>query len=271
MLGILMPTFVYNRQTLAYDKVGDGPAIIFQHGLSADRQQALAALSAIEGYTVIAMDMPGHGDSPGTKGAYGFDKFVDCVIALMGYLSIERATLGGISMGSGIALGVALREPSRVQSLLLVRPAWLSTGDPANLAIISSMGHWIEQGGLEFAQEKLQGDPIYREALKANPACALSLGGAFVRPQAEESASVLYEMVSDCPIASLDDLARVKHSTVVIGNEGDPLHPHSMAETLAGAIPHARLETISSRYLAAEKHQQDLTRVLQGFMDEQQL
>ena len=53
---------------------------------------------------------------------YSFDTFADHVVALMDHLGIERCHLGGLSMGSAIALNIALRYPDRFKKLILLRP-----------------------------------------------------------------------------------------------------------------------------------------------------
>ena len=261
-----MPSFRHNSIECFYDTVGEGPPILFQHGLGADRAQGLAAIADVVGHRVITMDMPGHGETMGVSGKYGFEAFTDAAIGLMDHLELDEAVAGGISMGSGIALAMALRVPERVRALLLVRPAWLDENSPSNLEIIREMGVWMEESGLESARERLLEHPLYVEALGTNPSCAASLAGALTTPHAMESAEVLRVMVDDRPIRSMADLARLSQSTLVIGNDGDPLHPAEMARAIATAIPNARHAHVPSRYLETVAHQKALTEEIQAFL-----
>ena len=80
------------------------------------------------GHRVIAIDLPGFGDSskPFTG---GFDAiwYSEVVIELMDELGIEKASFAGNSMGGRIALELGFRHPERVEKLVLLAPAlaWL--------------------------------------------------------------------------------------------------------------------------------------------------
>ena len=262
-----MPEFKHHNRSVFYDTLGAGPAVVFQHGLGADRRQALGALSELRGCRVIGMDAPGHGQTIGGSGPYGFGDFADCVLGLMDHLGIESAVLGGISMGSGIGLATALRAPKRVRGLLLVRPAWLATTSPPNLEIVARIGHWIEDAGVDQARKQLEADPFYAELFNTNPNCAASIAGVFTRPQALESARVLHQMVDDRPFSSMGDLGEVHCPTLVVTNRSDPLHPMGLGDELARAIGGAQHEVVPPRYTAAADHQSALTQAIQKFLD----
>lgn len=109
---------------LSYDTLGPdtAPTLVFLHGLGASRTQSTSSLPNLQNTRLIAPDMPGHGDSMGfDPTTYSFDTFADHVIALMDHLGIAKTHLGGISMGSGISLNIALRYPDRVNKLILLR------------------------------------------------------------------------------------------------------------------------------------------------------
>ena len=57
--------------------------------------------------------------------AASFEVFADDVIALADHLGLVRFIIGGISLGAGTALNLAVRYPDRVAALVLCRPAWL--------------------------------------------------------------------------------------------------------------------------------------------------
>ncbi|MAE47402.1 MAG: alpha/beta hydrolase [Planctomycetes bacterium] len=263
-----MPEFKHVDRAIYYDAVGAGPVVVFQHGLGGDRRQALAALGGLTGYRVVAMDAPGHGETCGELGTASFQSFADCVLGLLDHLGIESAAVGGISMGSGIALALALRTPDRVRSLMLVRPAWLAGRRPRNLDLVARLGHWIEDDGLDAARVKLEVDSFYLEMLRTDPACAASLAAVLERPQALDAAEVLYRMVDDRPFGAMDEMAEIRCPTLVIANEGDPVHPLPLGVKLSQAIDEAQLEVIPPRYAQASAHQAALTQALQGFLDQ---
>jgi pimeloyl-ACP methyl ester carboxylesterase len=69
---------------------------------------------------VFAPDWPGYGHSDKPDLSYAMGFYIDFLGHLMDALGLERASLVGISMGGGAALGFALRSPERVEKLVLV-------------------------------------------------------------------------------------------------------------------------------------------------------
>lgn len=230
---------------------GDGLPVLLLHGLGADSSQILTALPAPVDYRCIAPDLPGHGNT--APGRAGFQRFADRVRALMDQLGIARTVLGGISMGAAIALRVALDAPDRVAGLILIRPSWLDRPALPHLGIIERVGSWQLQAPQD-AEAMLEADAEYIAIKRVNPAAAQSVRGLLARPQAREAAAVLGAMVSDRPFDRLDQLGALRAKALVVGNDGDPLHPVRIAEEIAGALPDARLRMIPSRYLAPAEH-----------------
>ncbi|MDA1043871.1 MAG: alpha/beta fold hydrolase [Verrucomicrobia bacterium] len=270
-----MATFEHEGTNIAFDLQGEGVDFVFMHGLGADLRQTLSALSDLRGIRLICLDMPGHGETSaretGDEFPYSFAAFADVALALLDVLSIDSAIFGGISMGAGISLHVALRAPQRVKGLVLVRPAWLSEARPPNLRIIEELGLWIEHEGLASAETKLGQHALYQRELKANPACAASIIGALTRPQALESCKVFSALVQDAPFRNMQDLQSIKQPALVVGNEGDPLHPAVLAQTLAQQLPQARYLHVAPRYLQTEQHHRALNQGVQQFLDNHKL
>lgn len=262
-----MPELTFKGLTLFYGEQGEGVPFIFQHGLGADHRQSLSALSELKGYRLMALDCPGHGASIWLDSApMGFDAFADVVVGLLDHLGIQSAVLGGISMGSGISVNIALRHPKRVKALVLARPAWTDAKMPPNLRIVAQLGEWIEEHGVERAEELLATEPVYADAVADNPGCAASIAGVLTRPQAVEGAAILYRMVDSQPFERMCDLASVRQPALVISSDYDPLHPVDMARTWVAALPNVTHEHIAPRYLEAKRHHAELNQVVQTFL-----
>ena len=54
-------------------------------------------------------------------------------------LRLEQAVVGGISLGSAVAVNTALRYPERVLGLVLSRPAWIDRPLPENVRLYSTI------------------------------------------------------------------------------------------------------------------------------------
>jgi 3-oxoadipate enol-lactonase len=101
---------------LAYDDIGDGPAVVFLHDGTLNRGVWDQQVHAFHGYRVLNVDARGHGESstPMTEYLRGED-----VTVLLDHLGLESAYLVGQAMGGTSALDTALDHPSRVAGLVL--------------------------------------------------------------------------------------------------------------------------------------------------------
>lgn len=95
------------------------PPLILIHGAGGSYISWPAQIRRLEGERIFALDLPGHGQSEGV-GRHSVDEYAEDVIAFMKALKIRAAVLVGISMGSAIALAVALKYPKKVLGLGLL-------------------------------------------------------------------------------------------------------------------------------------------------------
>ena len=105
-------------------QAGEGDPLICIHGLGATKASFLPTVSALaEHHRVIAIDLPGFGDSVKPLGAaYDAAFFARSVFALMDAMGLERAHLAGNSMGGRVALEMAMTDPDRVGRVVLLSP-----------------------------------------------------------------------------------------------------------------------------------------------------
>lgn len=120
-------SFLHRGQRLEFSEFGSGDRwVILIHGALMPRrmQEPLARHLVEHGAHVVTLDLLGHGtsDKPGDMLFYGMLAFADQVEALMDHLGIERAVVGGTSLGANVALEFADAYPERVQGLLLEMP-----------------------------------------------------------------------------------------------------------------------------------------------------
>ena len=251
-------------QTMHHLISGRGQPFIFQHGLSSNLQQPQQILAGLEDIQLISMDCPGHGQAPLPAGKQpSFAYYTDEVIRLMDHLEIEETIIGGISMGSGISLQLALRAPERIKALVLVRPAWLDQPNPETLRILSKAAGFI---GKKDGQEAFRQEPDFQKIARPLPKAGDSILGVFAETQRPEIPTVLKSMVEDRPLKELKELEQIQQAVLIIANGDDPLHPFEMAESIHHHLPNSRLERVTSRYINNEQHTQEVNQLVSKFI-----
>jgi len=113
---------------LSLVEAGTGPTVLAIHGLGATKSSFLSTVAALaDDFRVIAVDLPGFGDSDKPIGAaYDARFFAEAVTDLLDALELDRVHLLGNSLGGRIALEVGLSCPGRVSRIGLLAPslAW---------------------------------------------------------------------------------------------------------------------------------------------------
>jgi pimeloyl-ACP methyl ester carboxylesterase len=127
------------------------PCVVFIHGALNDHSvwTLLARSLAHHGYSVLAVDLPGHGRSGGLPLA-DVEALAGWIWALLDAAGVRRAALVGHSMGSLIALEAAGQQPARASNLVMVATAYpmkvsdalLTTAREAPLAAIDMVNNF---------------------------------------------------------------------------------------------------------------------------------
>lgn len=108
--------------------LGEGPPILFIHGLSGSWPNWLEQLPVFAAdHRVIAMDLPGFGHSPMPDEPITISAYARIVDGLLEALGVSAVTLVGNSMGGFVSAELAIAFPERVERLVLVSGAGIST------------------------------------------------------------------------------------------------------------------------------------------------
>ena len=110
------------------DTGGERPALLFLHGWSSSWQIFLLNLAAFMGtHRCIAIDLPGFGYSEMPAEGISIHGYARTVDAVCGALDVEHVSVVGNSMGGFIGAELALSFSTRVDRLVLVSAAGLTT------------------------------------------------------------------------------------------------------------------------------------------------
>jgi pimeloyl-ACP methyl ester carboxylesterase len=110
-----------NGHEFAYLDSGEGPALLFIHGLTGSQRNWAHLVEKLDtDHRVVAPDLFGHGASAKVMGDYSLGAHAATLRDLLDLLGIDRVTLVGHSFGGGIAMQFCYLFPDRVERLVLV-------------------------------------------------------------------------------------------------------------------------------------------------------
>ncbi len=116
-----MKTFNFKNEPFSYIKKGKGSLVILIHGFLEDHRIWKSLVNRLsDKYMVVALDLPGHGQSPCLGYAHSMELMADLVNELMHHLNKRKCHLVGHSMGGYVALAFAERFADKMHSLSLV-------------------------------------------------------------------------------------------------------------------------------------------------------
>ncbi|QFP94845.1 hydrolase [Mycobacterium phage Marshawn] len=104
---------------------GSGTPLVFFHGFTANRRlyAPILALLAARGFSVVALDMAGHGDTDGLLRGHTFADMRDLAVRALDELGIGSAVMVGHSLGGRMVAEVAAAHPERVRHAVLINAA----------------------------------------------------------------------------------------------------------------------------------------------------
>lgn len=147
---------------------GNGPPLVLLHGFTGSSGSWWrVGHDLARHHRVIAIDLIGHGatSAPRDPSRYGFEHALDDLAEVISQLSLARAAWLGYSMGGRLALGLALRHPNRVSSLILesATPGIQEEGERLQRsAADENLARRIEEVGVEAFVCEWEGLPMWQ-------------------------------------------------------------------------------------------------------------
>jgi pimeloyl-ACP methyl ester carboxylesterase len=219
-----------------FTTLGHGPAVLLLHDADgghlsfAPQVETLASL----GYRAIAWDMPGYGYSVPVE-PYGFKGLAQSCLALAEALRCERVTLVGHGMGAMVALEAALRDPRRVERLVLC-----AGGPPLDEAARQA---WVQPRLAALAEGRSMEEIADRIVPQQIGSGALPEGVKLAHhAMAQVHRAVYRRALEALPVFDRDaaTLAHMHAPTLLISGAQDRCTPPEALQALAQVLPDAR-------------------------------
>lgn len=236
-----MNRFINNGLCLEFELIGSGVPFVFLHGMGGSTEQISSTYEPIEGVQLINLNQQGHGNSHVNWDTYDFDTLADDLVALLDYLDVGKAFIGGISMGAAVALNAGMRYQNRVEKLLLIRNAW--TNEPMSNDVqiaYNDLGVTLQEGSLNKFYET-KGWKIVSKFSRYTK-------NSFITPFSDPYCIKYWKkymiLPSKTPISSLDELKNLTIPVTILANRNDFCHPFEYGELLRNHIDGAELVEI---------------------------
>lgn len=259
-----MPILQQKEANIYYEEHGEGEPLVLTYGLAGNTdiwQPQVEALSSH--HRLILWDQRGHGRSysPAQPENYGVWTSVEDLHALLGHLSIEKAAVGGQSMGGGVAARFALKYPHKTNALLVFN-SHSASGLNSTPQIREMRRRSIEivrdEGVEAMAEFSMQADPNTMSHLECSP-----------DPIKATKARIRQMFGTLSPIGYINAVIAARHSddisgrleeiqtpTLLLTGDKDPAFnsmkfvkqkiPHAELEVIPGAGHHANLDKAES-------------------------
>jgi pimeloyl-ACP methyl ester carboxylesterase len=261
------------RTTVNYAELGDGPPLLLIHGLGGSWPNWLENIPHFaRTRRVIALDLPGFGQSPMPGWEISIHSYGGLVNAFCAALGIGPLPLVGNSMGGFIAAEVAVSQPTSVERLVLVSAAGVSHARMAKAPAetVGRMARAAAPLALRYREQALRRPKLRNRIVRQ----------LFFRP-AELPRELIWEIVHGGIRAPglvaaigglagydiLDRLEDVAIPTLIVWGRNDLVVPVSDGLEYARLIRGSRLEIFDRcGHLPMAEHPVRFNRVLERFL-----
>ncbi|OGN61461.1 MAG: hypothetical protein A3F40_02145 [Chlamydiae bacterium RIFCSPHIGHO2_12_FULL_27_8] len=141
-LGLTTKELKYDNDYFEYVEGGEGPVIVFVHGFQSSKNFWVPYMKKLnKDYTIIAIDLPGHGNSSSPKDQkYDINSLAQTLSRFVEEKGLSDFHLVGSSMGGGVVSIYASEHPDKLKSLTLMNPLGIDRGLRSELQLLLENG-----------------------------------------------------------------------------------------------------------------------------------
>ena len=225
---------------------GQGAPVLLSHALGLDVGMWDDLAARLAGgdlgapHEVLRYDHRGHGGSAAPSGPYAMDDLVDDAARVVREWGRGPVTWIGLSMGAMVGMGLAIRHPELVSTLVLANTTSLypEAGRTAWAQRIAT----VDAEGMAAVAEMVVERYLHADFRAAEPAATQAIRSRIL---ANDPAGYAASCAAVAGVAWQDRLGEIRCPTLVISGARDTGAPPSMGQAIAERIPGARFELIA--------------------------
>lgn len=207
------------------------PPIILIHGAGGHHLFWPPQVRRLHGQRIFALDLPGHGKSPGL-GCQTISEYTDALLRFVQGMRLSTFVLAGHSMGGAIALDAAIRQAGRVLGLFLV-------GSGAKLRVAPELLRATSESSDAVAAATLLTDLSFSRSAEAR------LKDLSLKRLSETRLPVLHGDLLACDsFDARSGLSQIASPSCVVCGEEDRMTPPAYSSFLAQHLALASLELV---------------------------
>lgn len=230
------------RPTFWFRDAGSGPALLLLHAFPLDSRMWTAQIDALSAdFRVVAPDMPGFGKSGRPLEAPSLDDWAAQLLDECKTIGVERAVVGGCSMGGYLAFAMLRRSPKFIAGLALIDTrAGVDSQDVrrARYEMVEKARHegigFLTKADPPVSPATLSDRPDVVAAARAMTADATAVG------------VMVWQRALTARKDAHDLLASIDVPTCVVQGADDPIIPRAEAEEMGSRIRAARFLLVPS-------------------------
>jgi len=264
---------IVSGRRLRFVDYGTGPVVLLVHGMGGSWQSWLENIPALgQNHRVIAVDLPGFGDSEMLPADACFNAFSESLVELLDRLGVPSAVVVGHSFGGVVSLALASRAPTRVRAVVLV------SGGGGHLSrirlrlivtVIALARILLSVPGM---QSVVSYGPIQRVLVRPAIRAPHAVSPDLLRAMIPTTTGRGYAQALRLGVRGLEslNLSRVSPPVLLIWGRDDHILPLSVGQELAGNLECADLAVIDGvGHCAMFENPGAVNRLLDQFLEAQ--
>jgi abhydrolase domain-containing protein 6 len=239
--GLKLKKTWVDGHVIPYLEGGEGPALVLLHGFGANKDHWLkVAPELTKHFHLYIPDLAGFGDASRLNNAsYGVESQLDRLLIFLKRIDEKTVDVGGNSMGGYLAIMLAHKAPSQVNSLWLIAPAGISTAEPSDMFPSSSLVELSKADNPLIVETVEDFDSLSRYCFHKIPKLPKKFKGVLFERAVRDAAfnhKIFTELNSD-RITIEDTIAELSTPALVVWGTHDRVLHFSGMEVLKAKLP----------------------------------